>query len=209
MDLTWDGNAVIPTISQQADGYVMTYDATMKPVCPPPNPNGPIAWNLQGHQSFHVGPVPVQATVTMHVNGKLVNGGGDASQPTTDFSWSSSLYYDLDGNDIVNTGDVPVPAFDLNVNTTLVGNGLTVIDDTQTMATSFILAPEYDYLLRYRQYLSISDLPSVPMTSTFEAGAETAYSGITLSLDATPVPEPTILSLLALAGTALLARRRR
>ena len=104
---------------------------------------------------------------------------------------------------------MPVPAFDLNVNTTLVGNGLTVIDDTQTMATSFILAPEYDYLLRYRQYLSISDLPSVPMTSTFEAGAETAYSGITLSLDATPVPEPTILSLLALAGTALLARRRR
>ena len=102
-----------------------------------------------------------------------------------------------------------VPGFELESNTSLVGNGLIVVDDTQTMSSSFILAPEYSYILLYSQTWSISDLPSGPMSSTFEAGGETSYSGITLTLEATMVPEPATLLLLSLGGLAVLRHRRR
>jgi len=209
MDLTWDGEAVIPTASTTTDGFTLTYDATVLPIYPPPNPTGTVAWALEGLQSFRVGPVPVQTSLTIHVNGKLVNGGGDASRPTTSLGWSASLYYDLDDNNMISTGDVAIPAFALSASETVAGNGLSVIDDSQTMSETFILSPEYDYLLRYYQYWSIGDLPTVPMSSTFEAGGETNYSGITMTLTATPVPEPTTLCLLAGSVLAVLRRRRR
>ena len=209
MDLTWDGNTVIPTASTTADGFTLTYDATVLPTYPAPNPTGTVAWGLEGFQSFRVGPIPVQASLAMHVNGKLVNGGGDASRPTTSLGWSVSLFYDLDDNNMISTGDVAIPAFALSSSETVVGNGLSVIDDTQTMVGTFILSPEYDYLLRYSQYWSISDLSTMPMSSTFEGGGETSYSGITMTLTAPPVPEPTTLCLLAGSALAVLRRRRR
>jgi len=210
MDVTWDGAAVIPTATTTADGFTMTYDATVLPTYPPPDPlPASIAWTMQGLQSFRVGPVPVQAGLAMHVNGKLVNGGGDADLPTTSLGWGASVYYDLDDNNMVSFGDVAIGAFSLSSNEMVIGNGLSVIDDTQTMGDTFILSPEYDYLLRYYQYWSIGDLPTVPMSSTFEAGGETNYSGITMTLTATPVPEPTALCLLAGSALAVLRRRRR
>ncbi len=202
MDLQWDGNSVVPTTTQQSDGYTVTYDATVLPKYPYPDPNATITWTLQGTGNFHVGPIPVLATLTLNVNGKLVNGGGDANNPSTSLSWSSMLYYDLDDSHYVSAGDVSVPAFSLSSGANLVGNGLTVIDDTQTMSASFVLAPEYSYVLQYNQGWSISDLPTGPMASTFEGGGETAFSGITLTLDAVPVPEPAsaLLLLVGLAG---------
>jgi PEP-CTERM motif len=207
MALTWDGEPIAPTCTGQADGFVLRYDATAVPVLPPSNDS--IAWSMRAERTFHVGPVPVEATLTMHVNAKLVNGGGTAAEPTTDLSWGTSLHYDLDGDHSVSSGDVAVPAFSLSTGTQLVGNGLTVIDDTQTMTASFILAPEFDYILQLHQYHSLSDLPLVPLASTIEAGGETSYSGITMTLNATPVPEPATMALLALGGVAMLKRRRR
>jgi hypothetical protein len=91
----------------------------------------------------------------------------------------------------------------------LVGNGLSVIDDTQAMTATFILGAEYDYLLRYNQVWNLSDLPSVPMSSTFEGGGETTYSGITMTLDTTPVPEPATMGLVGLGLLSMAARRHR
>ena len=102
-----------------------------------------------------------------------------------------------------------VPAFQLASNTSVVGNGLAIVDDTQTMSSSYILAPEYSYILLYNQNWSISDLPSGPMASIFEAGKETTYDGITLTLDATAVPEPVTLSLLGLGAATILRRKRK
>ena len=208
MALQWDGNPVVPTVTQGPNGYNMTYDATVLPVYPPPDPNATVSWGLNGTGYFHVGPVPVQATLSLHVNGKLVNGGGDATHPSTSLSWGTALFYDLDEDHTVSSGDLPVPGFQIMSSTSLVGNGLIVVDDTQTMSSSFILAPEYSYMLRYSQSWSISDLPSGPTASTFEAGGETSYSGITLTLDATMVPEPATLAILLLGGLALLRRRK-
>ena len=209
MDLTWDGNTVIPTAATTATGFTMTYDATVLPTYPVPVPEPSVAWVLEGLQSFTVGPVPVQASLTMDVNGKLVNGGGDAGSPTTSLSWSASLHYDMDDNNMLSAGDVAIPAFTLSSSESVVGNGLSVIDDTQTMTGTFILSPEYNYLLRYYQYWSVTDLPSVPMSSTFEAGGVTNFSGITMTLTAPPVPEPTTLCMLTCSALALLRRRRR
>ncbi|MDP6635646.1 MAG: PEP-CTERM sorting domain-containing protein [Phycisphaerae bacterium] len=209
MDLTWGGNAVVPTATTTANGFTMTYDATIVPTYPIPDPPGPVFWGLEGFQSFRVGPVPVQASLTMHFNGKLVNGGGDADHPTTSLGWSAALYYDLDDNNMVSTGDVPIGAFSLASSQTVVGNGLSVINDTQTMTGTFILSPEYDYLLRYHQSWSVTDLPTVPMSSTLEVGGVTNFSGITMTLTGTPVPEPTTLCLLAGSALAVLRRRRR
>jgi hypothetical protein len=67
------------------------------------------------------------------------------------------------------------------------------------MSTSYILAPEYWYLRRMGQSWSMSDLPAGPVASTFEGGGETAYSGITLTLETQMVPEPATFALLAWA----------
>jgi len=203
MDLTWDGQPVVPTATTTADGFTLTYDATALPTYPAPDPAGPVEWVLEGLQSFRVGPLPVEASMDLHLNGKLVNGGGDASRPTTSLTWSRSLYYDLDDDNMLGPGDVPVGPFCETYITEVVGNGLRVLDNTHTMSHTFILAPEHNYLMRYHQVLSIADLPTVPMSSTFEAGGETAYSGITMTLTATPVPEPSTLALLAVAIVGL------
>jgi len=209
MDLVWDGNDVVPVATQFSDGYGLTYDATVKPVYPYPDPDRIISWGLDTLGHFRVRPVPVQATLTLDVNGKVVNGGGDADHPTSTLSWSTALYYDLDENYRIDVTDPLISGFTLNSRETLTGNGLAVVDDTQTMTDPFVLSPEYSYILLCSQYWSVSDLPSGPATSTFEAGGETGYDGITLTLDATPVPEPAALSLLALGGLILIRHRWR
>jgi len=76
------------------------------------------------------------------------------------------------------------------------------------MSTSYILAPEYWYLRTMGRSWSRSDLPAGPVASTFEGGGETAYSGITLTLETQRVPEPATLALLALGAWGALARHK-
>jgi hypothetical protein len=137
---------------------------------------------------FDVGPLPVEVTLSLASEFKLVVGNGTATDPTLNLNAVVNLF----------PGTGPLSG---NFEGSQFGNGFTVFSDSFTTASWVLGQGSYDLALD----LVLDSTPDVSNSvSTLEFGGISSFDGFDVALTFTTVPEPGTLglALLGLAGLA-------
>jgi len=138
---------------------------------------------LQAERLFTVGPLPVEITITLDEDAKVVLANGGLATPVVDYVVEASIF-DLSGGGGLLTG-VSLPALQF------VGNGFDVTTRT-AQSISYVLAPG-DYVIFFQVQVSPDDLSDG--SRILEYGGVSGFDGYAVSIASQVVPEP---------GTALL-----
>jgi len=134
-------------------------------------------------REFSVGPLPVEVSTFLVPDLKFVNGGGSATEPTTEVA----VFLDI--LDVTGGLYEAVAPLSTTAGSSLTGNGLEYLD-TATAAGPWILSPGRDYLLDMLMNVTVSDLPFTAASMTLEFGGISGFDGVEVGLTSTVVPEP-------------------
>lgn len=170
--------------------------------------------NFTGHvlqsqyYSFRIGMIPVQIdSLSSLVNGKWVNGGGTGATPTTSINWTTRIDEIIPGVGLVNVLSLSPAA-----PTVISGNGLSIINQADSMASTYVLASGRQYVLTIDITTEVvvsnwnDAMPSISITNEFGGPLSPNFNGLQAQMTWHEVPAPAPLALLGLAG--LIANRR-
>ncbi len=191
----WDANVTeLPggeiTATDTAQGFVATGDVLFDEIN-----NGTSLLRFQ--RPFDVGPLPIEVTLSLTSDFKLVVGNGLAADPTFDLNVVVGLF--------PGTGTGPLSG---NTGGAQVGNGFTVFSDSFTTASWILGQGSYTLALD----LVLDSTPALSNSvETLEFGGISGFGGFDVSLAFTTVPEPGTLglTLLGLAGISAFRPRAR
>jgi hypothetical protein len=160
--------------------------------------------------TFTVNPLPVSVSSLFYsINGKWVNGGGNGVNPTTTVNWRARI-----GEFVPFVGNVDVASLTPAQPPSLVGNGLMILNQSDSVAANYVLAAGRTYTLAIdlNTYVDVSNFapttPSISVTNEFGGPWAPSFGGMSVGFNWQIVPAPSTAGLLALAGLAATRRRR-